>query len=66
MSGLPIVVLILMVLAVVLLGLAAFLYPYGSYPNAPATATTRGPFNLGWAGLAAWALAELVAHIPPH
>jgi len=49
-----IIVLVLYVLAVVLLGLAAFWSP--NPPNPPR-------FNLGWAGLFSWALAELLAHI---
>jgi apolipoprotein N-acyltransferase len=48
---LAVITLILMVLAVVLLGLATFWYP-----NPPSPAR----FNLGWAGLTAWALAELL------
>jgi len=53
MGVLAVITLILMVLAVVLLGLAIFWYP-----NPPTPSPSR--FNLGWAGLASWALAELL------
>lgn len=46
-----VLILILMVLAVVLLGLAAF-------------NVTARRFSIGWAGLAAWALAVLLGMLP--
>jgi hypothetical protein len=57
MSPMSIVTLLLMAAAVILLGLATFWNPPNNPPVRP---------NLGWAGMACWALAELLMHVNQH